>query len=151
MCIRDRVGQLLELSQLESGALERQDSIFSINELCNTIIDTQQIFWQQKGLKVERDYACELVVQGDYHKIGQVMTNLFENAVKYCTEGGVVQVSTELKGEKCRISVYNQGECIPEEEKENLFVSFYRADKARSRQSKSYGLSLIHISRRRSR
>ncbi|MEG0852798.1 MAG: ATP-binding protein, partial [Angelakisella sp.] len=86
------------------------------------------------------------VVRADYQKIEQVVLNLLENAVKYTPNGMKIRVSTEMvEGQQCRITVENEGSHIDEGELQNIFISFYRADKSRERALQSYGLGLAIV------
>jgi len=56
----------------------------------------------------------------------------------------MVRVSTSVNLNKCRVSIFNTGIKIPEEDIENIFISFYRADKSRKNMG-SYGLGLAIV------
>lgn len=139
------VGQLLRLSQLESGMNQIEPSIFCINELIEQAISKHRILSDKKGLRISHDWEDEFIVLADYHKIEQAITNIYENAVKYAPRDGEIRVRAAACGGKCEVSVYNSGERIPEEVKENLFISFYRADQSRRRDGQSYGLGLAIV------
>ena len=139
------VASLLRLSQLESGMQKLEPSIFCLDEILDTVVKSHRILSDQRHLKVEQLYGGECVVEADYPKIEQVVANLYENAVKYAPEGGEIRIRTDRQDGKWRISVENEGEKIPLEEIENLFISFYRADKSRHRDAQSYGLGLAVV------
>lgn len=139
------VGRLLRLSQLESGVERLNRDNFCVNDVIDEVIGNYKLMAQKKGLTVERDIREPYIVSADYQKLAQVLINLFENAVKYAPQGGRIVVSAQLKDGKCVVAVHNSGSNIPQEELDNIFLSFYRADKARVRDMQSYGLGLAIV------
>lgn len=140
-----QVQSLLNLSRLESGMIQLSRMAFPINEVINEITHRHGILTEKKRLTVERDLPDEIIVHADYQRVELAFTNLFENAVKYASEGGTVRVSARRNGGLCLVRVFNTGEPIAQEDLEKLFISFYRADKARGGQSQSYGLGLAIV------
>ena len=138
------VQELLKLSQLEGGMIKLEKSNFSINEIIEDTIYKNSIMTMEKNISVEKSISDNSIVYGDYFRIEQVFQNLYENAVKYCDSDGIVRVSTFVKDSRCRISIFNTGKKIPDEDIDNIFISFYRADKSRKNMG-SYGLGLAIV------
>jgi signal transduction histidine kinase len=138
------VQELLKLSQLEGGIIKLEKSNFSINEIIKDAVKKNSIIADDKNLNVEQDICDDSIVFADYFRIEQVFQNLYENAIKYCNNGGTVKVSTFVRENKCRINVFNTGKHIEDEDIENIFLSFYRADKSRKNMG-SYGLGLAIV------
>ncbi len=138
------VQELLKLSKLEVGIIKLEKSNFSINEIIEGTINKNSIIAKEKNISVEKNISDNSIVYADYFRIEQVFQNLYENAVKYCDFGGMVRVSTSVNLNKCRVSIFNTGIKIPEEDIENIFISFYRADKSRKNMG-SYGLGLAIV------
>lgn len=139
------VGRLLRLSRLESGMDKLEPSVFCLNDVLDDAVKTYRLPLEQKNMTVTRDYGGESVVQADYQKIRQVVSNLVENAIKYGAEGGEVRISVHPMGDRCRVEVWNNGSHISQEALPRIFDSFYRGDKARDRSSQSYGLGLAIV------
>nr|WP_300093684.1 HAMP domain-containing sensor histidine kinase [Sedimentibacter sp.] len=138
------VQELLKLSQLEGGIIKLEKSNFSINEIIKDTVKKNSIIANEKNLNVEQNIYDDSIVFADYFRIEQVFQNLYENAIKYCNDGGNVRVSTVVDGNKCRIKIFNTGKHIEDEDIENIFLSFYRADKSRKNMG-SYGLGLAIV------
>jgi len=138
------VQELLKLSQLEGGIIKLEKSNFSINEIIKDAVKKNSIIADEKNLNVEQNICDDSIVFADYFRIEQVFQNLYENAIKYCNDGGTVKVSTLVHENKCRIKVFNTGKHIEDEDIENIFLSFYRADKSRKNMG-SYGLGLAIV------
>ncbi|MDF2949779.1 MAG: ssrB, partial [Sedimentibacter sp.] len=99
---------------------------------------------KEKNIEVQKQINDNSIVFADYFRIDQVFQNLYENAIKYCAPKGTIRVSTEVINNKCRTSIFNSGHPINDEDIENIFISFYRADKSRTNMG-SYGLGLAIV------
>jgi two-component system OmpR family sensor kinase len=87
----------------------------------------------------------EISIKGDIHSLGQVLTNLVDNAVKYTPDGGTITLSVCRDGEWARLDVADTGIGIEAKNIPYLFDRFYRVDKARSRAGGSSGLGLAIV------
>ena len=86
-----------------------------------------------------------MFVLADHDAVYQVFYNICENAVKFCSQGGLLRVSIRRQPErkhKLMISVYNQGEGIAAEDLPFVFERFYKGDKSRGLDRKGVGLGL---------
>jgi len=136
------VNQLLTLSQLESGTAKVSSTIFCLNEAISEVLKDCKIMIDQGNISLTFNYQDDYVVKGDYNKILQVITNLLENAIKYCDERKIININVvEMEGH-IRTCIYNSHPGIKEESIPLLFDSFYKTDKSRGGNSKSYGLGL---------
>ena len=81
-------------------------------------------------------------VEGDPDKVGRVLINLVDNAVKYSPDGGRVQVTVGLVGSHVRFSVADQGLGVPPGEQRRIFEKFYRLDPNMNRGVGGTGLGL---------
>ncbi|OQC01454.1 MAG: Sensor histidine kinase CssS [Firmicutes bacterium ADurb.Bin099] len=136
------VNQLLTLSQLESGTVKKEDSIFCLSEAVESVVKDLHIMIEQAQIKLTFNYQDDYIVKGDYNKITHVITNLLENAIKYCDEKKIINININEIDGKIRTSIYNTHRGIPEQSLPNIFNSFYKEDKSRGDSSKSYGLGL---------
>lgn len=146
------VTQLLQLSRLESGTVTLERSYFPIEEMMRDILYRNQLLIQQKNLQIQWCSASEdHIVEGDYTRIEQVITNLIENAIKYTPNAGNILLAvseTETVTENdalCRISITNTSKPLTDTQLENLFISFYKADESRHMEQQSFGLGLAIV------
>lgn len=139
------INDLLDLSAMQAGKLE-----FNISELeLNRIIETTVLKMKQKA--ADKNVKIEVVLEsdkqyvyGDNDRLIQVVTNLVDNAVKYCVENGKVKVSTKTKGSKVIVSIFNTSNGISEHDLAHIWDRFYKVDKARSNKtSTGLGLSIV--------
>jgi len=87
-------------------------------------------------------------VWADEYMMEEVMTNYLTNAIHYVTPGGIIKIYFVHMGNDIRVCVYNQGENIPNEDIDKIFVKFYKVDKARTREygGNGIGLSIVAAS-----
>lgn len=141
------VTQLLQLSKLESGIVQLEQSFFPVMELMREILHQNQLLIQQKQLTIIWDCdSSDFIVQGDYQRIEQALINLLENAIKYTPENGKIILQIQAENDLlCCVSITNTSEPLTEEQLENLFISFYKTDESRHLDQQSFGLGLAIV------
>ncbi len=138
------VKKLLTLNQLEFGKEQVVMERFNISELVRGVANATAILRDQNGIRLEMEIPEETYVWGDEFKLEEVVTNYMSNAVNHCDGEKVIRISySEPEPELLRVSVFNTGNPIPEEDLEQIWVKFYKVDKARTR---AYGGSGIGLS-----
>lgn len=138
------VQELLKLSQLEGGIIKLEKSNFNINEIIESTINKNLIISNEKNICVEKSISDNFIVFADYFRIEQVFQNLYENAIKYCNVDGSIKISTYINKNKVVVNIFNTGAKLSDDDIENIFISFYRADKSRKNMG-SYGLGLAIV------
>ena len=107
------------------------------------LADSIKAMLERKGFQVETVYdgesGAEYALLGIYDLL--ILDVLLDNALKYSTSYGTVNVELTRSGRSCLLSVASPGEPLSNEELKNIFKRFYRGDKARSMNG-SYGLGL---------
>ena len=83
-----------------------------------------------------------LYVWSDELKIEEVLTNYLSNACNHLDGECIIEIKAEEKNEKVRISVFNTGKQIPEEDLERIWDKFYKVDKAHTREYGGSGIGL---------
>ena len=137
------VKKLLTLNQLEFGNEQPAMDRFDIMQLVRGKIQATQILAQQKEAVLKCEGPPQLFVWGDEFRIEEVLTNYLSNALNHADGERMILVRVEKEEKKVRVTVYNTGEPIPEEDLEKIWVRFYKVDKARTR---AYGGSGVGLS-----
>ncbi len=135
------VDDLLDLSRVEFGGTEEWTDIELATVLVE-VVSTNQHAAKRQGLGLSLTGSAELLVRGDRSQLISVFSNLVDNAIKYSEIGGIVNVSSTIKGEEIMVSVTDHGIGIAERDQKRIFERFYRVDKARSRATGGTGLGL---------
>ncbi len=140
------VKDLLTLSQMETGDIRMNREKIDLKQITKEVFEQLESKALLKNTSLQVKAAEDKIwVKADAQRIGQVMTNLVENAIKYGYENGKVLVMLEEDKKDWKVSVKDNGPGIPPEHLSRIFERFYRVDKARSRSDGSSGLGLAIV------
>lgn len=135
--MKELVKSLLELARAEDvkAVTERLE--------LGSIIESETLPFEsvafEKGLEMKLDIARNVYIDGNVSQIGQLVSILTDNAVRH-GRGRSIDITLAEKGNSAVLTVINEGDPIPPEERERLFERFYRTDEARG--GEHYGLGL---------
>ena len=96
----------------------------------------------ENKIELETNIDENIEFNGDKEDIKHIVSILLDNAIKHTKENKKIIVDVKKEKNEITIEVKNQGEPIPEAEREKIFERFYRIDKSRNRNEKRYGLGL---------
>ncbi len=136
------VKKLLTLNQLEFGNDQVIMERFDMTELIRGVANSTKILMEQKGIRLELENSEEAWVWGDEFKVEEVITNYLTNAINHADGEKLIRVFYTRSEDKLRVSVFNTGQPIPEEDIEKIWVKFYKVDKARTREYGGSGIGL---------
>lgn len=141
------VAQLLELMKLEYGKREFNNKEFDVCELIKEVIRKSKVMLEEKEITVQFDEDASVMVLADDFYIEQVITNYFTNAIKHVKgENGQklikINITPYIENNIVRISVFNTGENIKEEDLTRIWNRFYKADESRNREDGGTGIGL---------
>lgn len=140
------VKKLLTLNQIEFGNNFVQIEHFDIVQMMNSVLNSTAIMFEQKQVTLEFDCKEPIYVWSDEYMIEEVFTNFVSNALNHVDGKKVIKVSVTYYEDCLRVSVFNTGKCIPEEELEKIWIKFYKVDKARTREYGGNGIGLSIVS-----
>ena len=135
------VQKLLTLNHLEFGNDPITIDRFDITELIQGVVENNSLLLQQDGICLEFDEP-ETYVWGDEFQIEEVMTNYLSNAMHYAAGEKRIRIFYTAGKDTLRISVFNTGSHIPEEDITQIWDKFYKVDKARTREYGGSGIGL---------
>ena len=141
------VRNMLDMSQLTAiDTATVLKGSFDITEIIRLSLLSLEQKITAKGLDVDAQLPEEAVVtRGSRDAIQQVVYNLLDNAIKFSSEGGTINVSVWKQGEKAYVSVENSGQTIPQEELPLIFDRFHKTDRSRSSDREGVGLGLYIV------
>ncbi|WP_461207205.1 HAMP domain-containing sensor histidine kinase [Clostridium sp. DL1XJH146] len=138
------INDLLDLSAIQAGKLKMNIDKTSLNEVAEASILKFESIIKSKRIDMSVILEDKLYVWADRDKLVQVLTNLIDNAIKYASEDGKIEVETKSRGSKVYISIYNDGPQIDEEDIKHIWDRFYKSDKSRTyKNSSGLGLSIV--------
>ena len=135
------VGNLLDMSRIESGALKPKREWNILSEIVGSVLARMKNLSAAHQLEFDVPENLPLVPV-DYVQIEQVFTNLISNSLKYAPTDSVVCIRAQVKGESIHVQVSNQGPQIPSEHLERIFDKFYRITAADRVTGTGLGLSI---------
>lgn len=140
--MNNMVKKLLTLNQLEFGndqvAMER----FDLTDLVRGVVQSAQLLAEQKEAELVFRQNEPVYVWGDEFKIEEVVTNYVSNALNHVDGDKKIEVKMTRRDNRIRLSVFNTGQPIPEEDLNKIWVKFYKVDKARTREYGGSGIGL---------
>lgn len=135
------VDDVLELTRIDAGRLSLRRTQTELVELAREIIERVRITARNTTIALDAT-APEIIGMWDAARVGQVLYNLLDNAIKYSPAGGTITMRLAQDGETARVSVADQGVGIPAEDVPHLFEQFYRGTPLVERSVKGFGIGL---------
>ncbi len=135
------VGNLLDMSRIESGALKPKREWNILSEIVGSVLARMKHLSVEHKLKIDVPESLPLIPV-DYVQMQQVFTNLISNSLKYAPANTTVSISARVQGEAIHVQVSNQGPQVPPEHLERIFDKFYRVTAADRVTGTGLGLSI---------
>jgi signal transduction histidine kinase/CheY-like chemotaxis protein len=142
------INDILDFSKIEAGKLDIEETEFEIDDVLENLATVANVKTQEKGLELlfRRDPGVPTVLVGDPLRLGQILINLTNNAVKF-TEKGEIVVDIKLRETAADravvgFSVHDTGIGMTPEQQAKLFQSFSQADTSTTRKYGGTGLGL---------
>ena len=139
------VENLLAISRLDAGEVKMDKARLDLGQLAASTAEQMRLLAEEKLILFRSNVATNIYVEGDRSRLQQVIVNLVANAIKYTQEGGEVEVNVRADRGTAVLEVSDNGVGISAHALGHVFERFYRADKARSRNSGGAGLGLAIV------
>jgi signal transduction histidine kinase len=141
--LKKLVGELFELSKLQTNQVKLNPEPFSITELVSDIANKYRIISQKKGISINTFMPTDMpLIEADIMLIERVLQNLIDNAIRFCDEGDYINIDIRPENPgKVKISIADSGEGIEQDELPHIFDRYYKAKKL----SESTGLGLAIV------
>ena len=136
------VGDLLLIGQMDAGRFTLDLADVDLAELAGETVALFDGAAAEKGIELTADTGARVMVHGDRLRLGQLLSNLVSNAVKFTPEGGQVRVRVGEQNGICHVEVTDSGIGIPAGERAHLFERFYRASTATGTAGSGLGLAI---------
>ncbi|UCZ52251.1 cell wall metabolism sensor histidine kinase WalK [Bacillus shivajii] len=136
---------LLELSKIEGEQFELNWQQNNMNVLVDEVYMILIEKADKKNMTLKKEISGDVILNGDPHRLKQILINLINNAIMYTPEGGSITVRLREGVETILLEVEDTGIGISKKELPRIFERFYRVDRARSRNSGGTGLGLAIV------
>lgn len=146
--IRQQTARLAELTNdlIFLSRMEEQEQAtmieFPLSDVVSETAASFQALALTRGKTFVMDVAPMLSMVGNEKQIGQLVSILLDNAIKYSDEAGEIRLSLKKQNKSIRLAVENTVEAISKEVMDNMFERFYRGDASRNSGTKGYGIGL---------
>ena len=135
------VGNLLDMSRIESGALKPKREWNILSEIVGSVLARMKHLAEEHQIEVDIPENLPLV-SVDYVQMEQVFTNLLSNSLKYAPANTTICIRAHVEEETIHVQVSNQGPQVPPEHLERIFDKFYRITAADRVTGTGLGLSI---------
>ena len=143
------INDILDFSKIEAGKLDMESIDFRFEDVLENLANLLGLKAEESGLELLFDIApnMPMALQGDPLRLGQILVNLGNNAIKFTEQGEVVLSTQVLESDaqhtKIQFSMRDTGIGMTEEQQNKLFQSFVQADGSTTRKFGGTGLGLV--------
>lgn len=140
----EMIKNYLDLSRLEKGEIVVKKSTLTLYfDVIAPILEGLEGGLQEQGMKVENGASEDMKIEGDKDLLRIVYDNLLANAIKYGRQGGRIVLDAREGENETTMSIYNEGDGIPQEKIPLLFKKFSRIPNPKYKDKKGTGLGLF--------
>ncbi|HET9111025.1 MAG TPA: ATP-binding protein, partial [Ktedonobacterales bacterium] len=140
------VGDLLDTSRIQAGKLELRAEPCDLATIVREATQEQRVAWPARVITLDIPRRSTIPLVADMDRIGQVVTNLLTNALKYSAEDRPVAVYVRVDSETAWVEVRDQGPGLTAEQQARLWERFYRVPGIEQQSGSGVGLGLgLHI------
>ncbi|MGB7874733.1 MAG: ATP-binding protein [Anaerolineales bacterium] len=137
------IDDLFEMAQLDAGGIPLEKADSSLADLISDTLESFSELASRQNIQLEGSVESDIdPIFMDTQRIGRVFNNLISNALRHTPPGGQIEVRARRAGSGVEVTVHDSGEGIRAEDIPNIFESFYRGEKSRSRATGGAGLGL---------
>ena len=134
---------LLDVSAAEAGALKLNLDRVDLRTVVDRSVQLYKEVAEERKIAVTVEETSAVEAMADPVRLGQAISNVIDNALKYTPEGGRVTVSAETLNGRAVVKVSDSGPGVPASERDAIWRRLYRSDSSRSQRGYGLGLSLV--------
>ncbi len=136
------VSDLVDSARIQAGKLELRPEACDLLAITQDAVHEQRSAWPHRRISLALPRRATAPIYADGDRIGQVVTNLLTNALKYSPDDAEVAVAMRIQGDVVRVEVRDQGPGLSPKQQEHLFERFYRAPGIEQQSGSGVGLGL---------
>ena len=139
------ISDMLDISRLQSGDKQLVKETFDFSKLVNKMIKKHQIIFEKNNIDLSTNVAENCIISGDVSKLELVLSNFFVNANRYVDENKKIKISLVDNGDHYLFKIFNTSPKLKPEDLKKIWGSFYKVDKAHSREKGGTGIGLYLV------
>ena len=136
---------MLEQSLYSSGVKKPDMVEFNVSSFIEDLLKTVTPIFEEKGVTANYIETKKLSAFADKTQMTTVLSNIVLNACSHASGEKLIEITAEKTDNKIKVNVFNTGSRVDDKDKDGIFTSFYRADKAHSRAEGRFGLGLAIV------
>ena len=136
---------MLEQSLYSSGVKKPDMVEFNVSSFIEDLLKTVTPIFEEKGVTANYIETQKLSAFADKTQMTTVLSNIVLNACSHASGEKLIEITAEKTDNKIKVNVFNTGSRVDDKDKDGIFTSFYRADKAHSRAEGRFGLGLAIV------
>jgi two-component system phosphate regulon sensor histidine kinase PhoR len=143
--MRELIDDLTDLSLIESGSVVLSPETVDLRALAAETAEELRATARSRDVAIRIESPDGVAVEGDRRRLGQILRNLLDNAVKFSPPGGTVRIAVGRVDDRPSVVVEDEGPGIPAGEQDRIFQRFYQVDRSRSKVRPGTGLGLAIV------
>jgi len=144
--LKQHVERVLQMAKLDKEDVGLKKETVNLHEIIHEVVQSIDLALQEKQGSIQLNLnASSPELSADRHHLTNVIFNLLDNAIKYCTQKPSITIRTELKGSTLSLTVEDNGIGISDENKKRIFQKFYRVPTGNVHDVKGFGLGLHYV------
>ena len=139
------ISDMLDIARLQSGDKQITKEPFDFSALLHKLINKHQLIFKENKINLTTDIEDNIIINGDKSKLELVLSNFVVNAVRYVDEKKNIKISLFEEDNKYIFKIYNTANAFSDEDIKKIWGSFYKIDKAHSREKGGTGIGLYLV------
>ncbi len=141
-----QVEKVLQMAVLDKGKLKLREKVVDVHEIINSAVNNFSLLVKKRGGNLTwKPEAERSVIKADEVHLTNVISNLLDNALKYCKDEPEIEVSTWNEKNTLAIRIRDHGIGISKEDQKRIFEKFYRVPTGNLHNVKGFGLGLSYV------
>jgi signal transduction histidine kinase len=134
---------LMDISEAETGTISLEMKKVNVSSLLNPVLDIYTYVAEEKGIVLQTRFLEDIPITVDLDRMRQVFANLLDNAIKFTSAGGRVDLEAERFENQIVFTIRDTGCGIPPDDLPRIWERLYRGEQSRSQKGIGLGLSLV--------
>ena len=141
--VESMLNTLMDISEAETGTMRLNISSVNVAEAVNEAVELYEDTAEDAAITLTADIPGDLFMNADRDRLRQALANLVDNAIKYTSAGGTVEISAARENDMIALSIRDSGRGISERDLPRIWDRLYRGDESRATRGLGLGLSLV--------
>lgn len=142
--LNQNVERILEVASLEKDNLELPHETFDLENLITETIQNMRLLFENRKADLTTDLQTNIRITGSRFHLGQAISNVLENSIKYSSGNPAIEVRLIQKGNKAELVIKDHGIGMSKDQVKRIFETFYRAQTGNIHNTKGFGLGLSY-------